>query len=134
MAGANLLGPRGSYTVQAGSFRRRVTIQSRVDTQDTAGGVTASWSIFAANVPAAIDEQGGREFFAAQQIQAKNTATISIRWRPGIDEKMRVLHYRTPGKPPDIYNIEGMSIDPTGRKIITLYCVIRSAEGFRADG
>jgi SPP1 family predicted phage head-tail adaptor len=128
------LGPKGSYTVQAGVFRRRVTIQSRTDTQDAAGGVTASWTTTWGNIPAAIDEQGGKEFFQAQQIQAKNTAVISIRWRPNINEKMRVLHYRYPGKSPDIYNIEGMSIDPTGRKIITLFCAIRSAEGFRADG
>ena len=131
---APMLGPKGSTTVQAGVFRRRVTIQSRIDSQDAAGGVISSWTTTWGNIPAAIDEAGGKEFFAAQQIQAKNTAIISIRWRPDINEKMRVLHYRAPGKPPDIYNIEGMSIDPTGRKIITLYCAIRSADGFRADG
>src|SRR4029077_499666 len=125
---SSLLGPKGSSTVQAAVFRRRVTIQSRVDTQDAAGGVTSAWTTLWPNVPAQIDEQGGQEFFAAQQIQAKNAAIISIRWRPNINEKMRVLHYRTPGQPPDIYNIEGMSTDLTGRKVITLFCKIRSAD------
>src|SRR6266478_4003286 len=97
-----LLGPKGSYTVQAGVFRRRITIQAKIDSQDAAGGLTYSWQNVWTNIPAAIDEEGGQEFFAAQQIQAKNTAVISIRWRPNIDEKMRVLNYRIPGKPPDM--------------------------------
>lgn len=131
---SQLLGPKGSYTVQAGVFRRRITIQKKVNSQDAAGGATFSWVTFAPNVPAAIDEQGGMEFFASNQIQAKNTAVIAIRWRPGIEETMRILHYRIPGGAPDVYNIEGITIDPTGRKTIQMFCKIRSADGFRADG
>lgn len=123
-----LLGPKGSYTVQAGRFRHRVTIQRKAVGRDSAGGITESWSDFAKNVNAAIDTVTGRESIYSQQIAAKYSSEISIRWRPGIDATMRVLHGRI------VYNIEGVIPDSdTGRKIITLLCSRRDADGFR-DG
>ncbi len=124
-----LLGPKGSYTVQAGRFRHRVTIQKKTVGRDSAGGVTESWSNFAKNVPAAIDYVAGNgEPVSSQQITSKTNAEISIRWRPGIDSTMRVLHSG------DMFNVEDVVRDSeTGRKIITLVCVQRDADGFR-DG
>lgn len=121
-----LLGPKGSYTVQAGRFRHRVTIQSKVVSRDSAGGVTESWTTFAKNVPAAIDTITGRENVSSEQITSSVTTEISIRWRPGLTAIMRVLHKD------DVYNVEGVIPDSdSGRKIITLLCVQRNADGFR---
>lgn len=132
------LGPKGSSTVQAGVFRRRIDIQKEVRSQDSAGGITKTWVTVPQfkNIPCNIDPTGGSEFFAANQIQAIGTAMISFRWRPGVEATMRVVHKRNPPDVPgqDIYNIEGISTDDTGRKILTLYCKIRSADGIRADG
>ncbi len=124
-----LLGPKGSYTVQAGRFRFRVTILAKTVGRDSAGGLTESWSDFAKNVPAAIDASAGPgEPISSQQITAKSFAEISIRWRPGITATMRVLHKT------DVYNIEDVVADSvTGRKVITLVCTLRDADGFR-DG
>lgn len=123
-----LLGPKGSYTVQAGRFRFRVTIQRKTVGRDSAGGVTEIWTDLFKNVNAAIDATTGREAYASQQVTSAVSTEISIRWRPGVTATMRVLH----GK--DIYNIEGILPDSgTGRKILTLLCVQRNADGFR-DG
>lgn len=123
-----LLGPKGTYTVQAGRFRHRVTIQAKTVGRDSAGGMTESWTNFATKVPAAIDAVTGGESVSSQQITAKITTEISIRWRPGVTETMRVLHKA------DVYNVVGVLPDSeTGRKIITLLCVQRKADGFR-DG
>jgi SPP1 family predicted phage head-tail adaptor len=123
-----LLGPKGSYTVQAGRFRHRIVLQRKTVGRDRSGGVTESWSTFAKNVPAAVDQTTGGEAVSSQQIQAKVTAEISMRWRPGVDATMRVLHGA------DTYNIVGVLVDSdTGRKIITLLCTQRLADGFR-DG
>ncbi len=124
-----LLGPKGSYTVQAGRFRHRVTIQKKTVGRDSAGGVTETWSNFAADVNAAIDYvAAGGEPLTSQQITSKTNVEISIRWRPGITTTMRVLHNT------DVFNIEDVVPDSdTGRKILTLMCVQRDADGFR-DG
>jgi SPP1 family predicted phage head-tail adaptor len=105
-----------------------VTIQRKTVGRDSAGGVTESWTDFAKNVNAAIDTVTGSESTSAQQITSSVTTEISIRWRPGITETMRVLHGS------DTYNIVGVIADSeSGRKIITLMCVQRNADGFR-DG
>jgi SPP1 family predicted phage head-tail adaptor len=123
-----LLGPKGTYSVQAGRFRHRVIIQRKTVGKDSAGGMTESWTNFAKNVNAAIDAVTGRESVSSQQITSSITTEISIRWRPGITETMRVLHNS------DVYNVEGVIPDSeTGRKIITLLCTQRNADGFR-DG
>lgn len=123
-----LLGPKGSYTVQAGRFRHRVTIQQKTVGRDSTGGITETWTNWATGVNAAIDPASGSEAFNSQQITSIATTEISIRWRPGITPIMRVLHGN------DIFNIVGVVNDSdTGRKVITLLCVQRNADGFR-DG
>jgi SPP1 family predicted phage head-tail adaptor len=105
-----------------------VTIQAKTVGRDSAGGMTETWSNFAKNVNAAIDPATGRESVSSRQITSIVSTEISIRWRPGITETMRVLHKN------DVYNVEGvLSDNQTGRKVITLLCTQRHADGFR-DG
>jgi SPP1 family predicted phage head-tail adaptor len=123
-----LLGPKGTYSLQAGRLRHRVTIQRKTVGQDSAGGMTETWTDFVKNANAAINTVTGRESVASQQIMAKYSTEISVRWRPGITATMRVLHGSV------VYNIEGVIPDSeTGRKITTLACTQRDADGFR-DG
>lgn len=90
--------------------------------------MTENWTDFAKNVNAAIDSLTGGEGVSSQQITSIVSTEISIRWRPGITPTMRVMHNG------DVYNIVGALSDSlTGRKIITLLCTQRNADGFR-DG
>lgn len=119
-------GAKGSFAVQAGRFRHRITLESRTSSRDAAGGVVDSWRVFASGVPAVIEPLGGREFFAARQIEATVDTVITIRWRPGVTETMRVLHGS------DSYDITAALPDgDSGRKTISLMCTRRLAEGFR---
>lgn len=122
--------------LQAGSLRRRITIQKPVEVRDAAGGFTPSWADVAKNIPAAIESVNGREYFSAVQIQSDITTVITIRWRPQvIDATMRVTHYLDNTETGfEVYNIESVLPDMTGRSFIKLMCRRRDAQGYRADG
>src|SRR5580698_15450 len=103
---------KNSYSFQAGSLRRRVDIQKPTVTRDDVGAPTTTWAALYEDVPAAIESVGGREFYAARQLQSDATQQITIRYRPKIDATCRIIHYLHPdecGSPPDveIFNIEG---------------------------
>ena len=122
-----LLGPKGSYSIQAGRFRHRVTIQKRTTGRDSAGGIVESWTDFLTGVPAVVEPASGREFFLARQIASTVDTSITIRWRPGISETMRVLHGS------DVYDITAVLPDgDSGRKTISMMCTSRGAAGFRS--
>ncbi len=122
-----LLGPKGGYSIQAGRFRHRVTIQARTTTRDSAGGVVETWRNFATGVPAVVEPASGKEFFIARQIESTVDTSITIRWRPGILETMRIVHG---GKTYDIVAV--LPDGDSGRKTISFMCAWRGAEGFRS--
>jgi SPP1 family predicted phage head-tail adaptor len=79
----------------AGDLRHRVTIQSRgapVQNPET-GEVTTTW-LDVASVWAAISPISGREFIASAAIQSAIVARITIRYRPGLDAAMRIVHVK----------------------------------------
>lgn len=120
----------------AGEYRRRVSIQKPVQVQATTGNQdTESWVDVWKDVPCSIAAQGSREVFSAQQVQADITNVIKFRWRPNVDQTMRVLHYLdNKRKTFEVFSIEGIPMsDVTGRVEITLNCRKREAEGFRTD-
>jgi SPP1 family predicted phage head-tail adaptor len=122
--------------VQAGLLRRRVTLQKPVQSRDTQGGSIRSWVDCGVSIPAAIEPLSGREAFAAAQIQSDIDCKITIRWRPGVTALLRVLHVIAIGSPDEveIFNIEAVIPDPTGRRWIELTCKRRDADGFQSDG
>ena len=75
--------------MQAGPLRHRITIETPTETQDTFGAAVATWATFAERW-AAIEPLTGREFFAAQQINAEVSHTIRLRYVAGVTTKMRV--------------------------------------------
>jgi SPP1 family predicted phage head-tail adaptor len=129
----SVLGPRGSYSVQAGVLRHRVTIQEQVQAKDTVGGIDPTWKDFAVNVPAAIEDITGNERISSQQTNSVVTSAISIRWRPGVTQAMRVVH-APKGDAVRIYNIVDIQKDATGRKMMTMFCDTRDSDGYKADG
>lgn len=74
--------------MRPGDLRHRITLQQKVETRDEFGGVTETWQDVA-TIHAAIEPLKGREFFAAQQVQADTTGRIRIRYREGVVPAMR---------------------------------------------
>lgn len=84
-------------------LKKRVTIQRREVGQDEAGQEFDDWVNVRADgdgmVAAEVKDISGKEFIASTAEQATVTTRITIRYRPGIESSMRVLHGS------DIYNI-----------------------------
>jgi len=99
----------------AAIFRHRITIQEHVTDQDEAGQPVDMWQDVA-TVWGAVEPLRGREYFAAQQVQAEVTTRIRIRYRRGIRPEMRVLY---DGR---LFNILSV-IDPEERHVeLQLMC------------
>lgn len=75
----------------------------------------------------------GREFFAAQQVQAEVTTEILIRYRPGINSTLRIRCPPASGEgEDDTYDILAVAQDDaSGIRQLRLMCVQRVAEGWR---
>ena len=101
----------------APKLRHRVTFQSRTPTQDaTTGEVTYSWSSTVSDEPAEVVPLSGRELVASGATQAGVDTRMTVRWRSGIDEKMRVVFDG------NNYQITAVLPDPTNRRWLTLMC------------
>lgn len=93
-------------TLRSGKLRHRINIETPVETQNTgtgedAGEMTTEWQVLHESVPASIEFLSAREFVAAQSVQSKIVARVTIRYRDGLTPQMRIIHK---GK---IYNPEG---------------------------
>ncbi len=76
--------------IRAGALRHRVTIQRKTATVDTHGGPIETWETVC-SISASIEPLQGREFIAAQAVNAEITGKIRIRYRSDITASMRVL-------------------------------------------
>lgn len=98
--------------ISAGRLRHRVDIQKPTFTQDPySGAPTATvWENVYTSLPADVyplssQQYAAREFEAANQIQSRIIARITIRFKADIEADWRILHR---GK---IYNIQGLLAD-----------------------
>jgi SPP1 family predicted phage head-tail adaptor len=124
--------------MQPGKLRHRGDIQLRPTTQDEYGEPTPEYANVFTNVPIAIEMLTGREFYAAQMINAEINAKITMRWRDGITAAHRIVH-RTAAQaavsPQEgtIYDIVAPIPDnASGRMWLSLFVINRSNEGFRS--
>ena len=80
-----------------GSLKQRITLEKPVTTVNANGFEERSWQVVA-TVWAKAENLRGREYYAAAAVQAENTVTFTIRYRPGVDTGLRLLfqgkHYR----------------------------------------
>lgn len=120
--------------MQSGKYRHKVTLQRRVDSQQDGGQVVHSYADFA-KVRARISPIKGREFIAAQQIQADVTTEISIRYRGDVDETCRIKHITNHSSSPpeeEFFDIVAvMPDDKTARRELRLMCMKWTADGWR---
>ena len=100
----------------APKLRHRVDIQQFTTVQDSDGGVSEVWADVVFDEPAEIVPLSGREFIASATAQGQITTRITIRYRSGIVEAMRVVHGT------DYYNIHAVLPDPSLRRHLTLMC------------
>lgn len=109
-------------------LRHRIDIEERVETVDTNTGARShAWvSILDSEdplIPAEIVPLSGREFVAAQAVQAGVTTRITIRHRDGLTAAMRVTRQG------EVYNIRAVLPDPTLARHVTLMCEAGVNEG-----
>lgn len=76
--------------MRAGALDQRIDIQQVTETRDSYGGVTDTWSNYAASVPAAVKTKSGNENFLAQHVVTESTHIVDLRYRSGVTTKMRV--------------------------------------------
>lgn len=88
--------------MRAGPLRHKVTIQHRTASTDEYGGQIQTWSDFASNVGASINNLSGREFLAAQAAQSEASVRFTMRYVAGVDARMRIVYK---GKFHNILNI-----------------------------
>ena len=92
-------------------FRHRVTFQAPVEEQNTNTGAVEnlSWEAVFENVPAAVEQRSVRENVGGAQMQVTTSITVSVRWRPGLNAKQRIVWQTADGD--RVFNISGLIPD-----------------------
>lgn len=75
--------------MKIGKLRHRVTLQESISSKDSFGAEIETWSD-TATVWASIEPLSGKEYFAAQQVNAEINTKITIRYRAGVQSTMRL--------------------------------------------
>lgn len=99
----------------------RIQNPSRVTTES--GQVTNTFSDFATGVFAEIKTLSGREFFGHEKFNAQVSHLVTVNWREGVTEEMRVI-WGTRN-----LNIEYISEDRTHKREMYLYCMEDKSNG-----
>jgi SPP1 family predicted phage head-tail adaptor len=74
-----------------GALDRLITVQALAETRDTGGGVVSAWTSLPVKIWARRTDKSGREFRAANSLNAEVTATYTIRAYVGLTTKHRFL-------------------------------------------
>ena len=74
--------------MRAGELKNRIVIQQNSPTRDAYGAAIPSWSTVD-TVWGRVADLTGREFEAAQKLNAEVTSRIKIRYRSGVTPAMR---------------------------------------------
>jgi SPP1 family predicted phage head-tail adaptor len=103
----------------SGRLRHRIDLELKVEEQDSSGDMVETWNLVKAALACEIAPLSAREYLAAQALQSGVTTKLTIRWRMGINAKMRAVH-RYKGVT-TYYNIAGILPDPdSGLEWMTL--------------
>lgn len=119
------------YMQRAGNLRHRIVLQRNVPVRSDTGVIEDDWQDVT-SLWASISTQGGREFYAARQVNSDLTHDIVIRYYPGVEEKMRVLFRDFKDNTERLYYIDSV-FNVDGRKdYLHLFCRELNRGEFRA--
>ncbi len=76
--------------MRTGTLRHTGSIESYIETIDSVGGVTKVWAQFC-QVWCSIQPLTGNEKYVSAEKHARATHQVTIRYKNGIDPKMRLL-------------------------------------------
>lgn len=103
--------------VSAGKLRHIIKIQQNQEVQLDDGSMQTQWVDVYSKTYASIEPLSAREFLASATQEMQVSARITVRYKPNIVAKMRILHGAT------VYNIEGVLPDAdSGIEYLTLVC------------
>lgn len=102
--------------MKAGKLRHWGSIEALVTTQDTTTGATREAWVPFCHAWASINPLSGREYIAAQAVQAGVNTRIVLRHRDGVKPSMRFNYRGT------LYDIRAVLPDPTLKRHINLMC------------
>ena len=109
--------------MRAGPLRKRLILQSKVNTRTATGGNITTWAT-QVTVWGSIEPLSGQEYFAQQAVQSETKVRIVIRYQSAVDTTWRVSHGSL------FYDIVSV-INHQGRdRMITLMCL----EGVKENG
>jgi len=76
--------------IESGNLRHYVSIQNPTGTRDTFGEPIISWSTYH-KAWASIEPLKGWEYYESKQVNAEVSSKITMRYKSGINPKMRVV-------------------------------------------
>lgn len=98
-----------------GRLDRRVSLQTKVESRDAAGGVVETWSDLAANVPAEKNPPRTGRLYAAEQKIAESNTVFRIRYRTDVVAFMRLIHglatYEIAGDPIEVGRAQYLDLE-----------------------
>lgn len=101
--------------MKIGNLNRRISILKYEVTRDEYGGEQREW-VVQRTLWARIEPVSGTEYFKAEQVEAQNITTITIRYRTDITVLNRVKYLDK------TYEIIGISDKFTTHKMLILNC------------
>jgi len=107
--------------VTISQLRHRVTLQQPSLASDGMGGGIRTWTDVA-TVWASIEPLRGSSFWQAQQVQAKTTHTVTIRYRPGITTDYRIAFGSRR------FQIDAIQNPSEANRYLLLYCTELSTD------
>lgn len=115
--------------IDAGKLDKRVTLRSRLTTQDSTGGQVFTFSDFV-TVWAAIEPSRAYQRFGGAQVQEGHDTLIKIRYIVGVRSSM-VVRYQTFEGDDKYYEVIGVRLDNENRKgWMYLQCNERQGDGW----
>lgn len=100
--------------MQAGPLRHRVTIETKREERDAHGGVVEAWYPVA-TVWASVQPLQGRELFLAQQVDARLSHRVTLRYQADVTPTQRLVF-----KERALYPVQVQQVDERNRTTVIL--------------
>ena len=104
--------------INAGTLRKRITLQQQSTSVDTYGQQITTWTDVA-TVWASIEPSVGRELMAAQAVRLDQPTTITMRWQPAFASPKALAAMRAVYNS-RIFNIYSVENEEERNRMLTL--------------